>query len=166
MEFMTGELFLKHSANKLTQMASLIDTCAQKLDSDQIWSHGGDAQNSIGNLVLHLCGNVRQWIGWSIGGQPDIRVRDLEFAAASRMEKPELLVKLNGTVADAVSILEKFPPERLTDRVPTQDGERFALEVIYQVVGHFQQHTGQIIFATKLLTGNDLGYYKHLSKSV
>lgn len=140
-------------------MTGLIETCVLKLDADQIWNRGGDAQNSIGNLVLHLCGNVRQWIGWSIGGQPDIRERDREFAAASQVGIDELLAKLNATASEAVSILETFPPERLTERVATQDGERFALEVIYQVVGHFQQHAGQIIFATKLLTGEDLRFY-------
>jgi hypothetical protein len=147
---MTGELFLAHSTKKLTQMTRLIESSVLKLDYDQIWNRVGDGQNSIGNLVLHLCGNVRQWIGWSIGGQPDIRERDLEFQVSSKIETPELLAKLNATVGDAISILENFPPERLTERVPTQDGERFALEVIYQVVGHFQQHAGQIIFATKL----------------
>src|SRR5271170_1104860 len=132
---MIGELFLKHSANKLTQMTGLIETCVLKLDSEQVWSRAHGAQNSIGNLVLHLCGNVRQWIGWSIGGQPDIRERDLEFQVASMIETAVLLAKLNATVDDALSILENFPPERLTERVSTQDGERFALEVIYQVVG-------------------------------
>ncbi len=146
---MTGELFLSHSTKKLTQMTALIDACVRELDSDQIWYRCGEAQNSIGNLILHLCGNVRQWIGWSIGGLPDIRERDLEFAASSIIEIPELLAKLNGTVGEAISILESFPPERLTERVATQDGERAALEVIYQVVGHFQQHAGQIIFAAK-----------------
>ncbi|HEV1284375.1 MAG TPA: DUF1572 family protein [Bryobacteraceae bacterium] len=162
---MTGELFLAHSTRKLAQMTELVEACVLKLDSEQIWNRGGDTQNSIGNLVLHLCGNVRQWIGWSIGGQSDIRVRDREFQTSSRLDKPDLLARLNATVGDAISILEKLPPERLEERVPTQDGERFALEVIYQVVGHFQQHTGQIIFATKLLTGEDLKFYTPPKKS-
>jgi uncharacterized damage-inducible protein DinB len=157
---MTGELFLSHSTKKLAQMTGLLEACVLKLDSEQIWNRGGDTQNSIGNLVLHLCGNVRQWIGWSIGGQSDIRERDREFQTSSRMDTPELLTKLNATVGDAISIVESFPPERLAERVPTQDGEQSALEVIYQVVGHFQQHTGQIIFATKLMTSEDLGFYK------
>jgi hypothetical protein len=160
---MTGELFLTHSANKLTQMTGYIEACILRLDSEQIWDRGQGAQNSIGNLVLHLCGNVRQWIGWSIGGEADIRERDLEFAASSRIDTPELLSRLNATVGDALAILENFPPDRLTERVMTQDGERFALEVIYQVVGHFQQHAGQIMFATKMLTGEDLKFYKKSS---
>jgi hypothetical protein len=157
---MTGELFLRHSTNKLTQMTRYIEACILRLEPDQIWGRGGGAQNSIGNLVLHLCGNVRQWIGWSIGGQADIRERDLEFAESSRLDTAELLSTLNSTIGGALAILENFPPARLTEPVPTQDGERFALEAIYQVVGHFQQHAGQIMFATKLLTGEDLKFYK------
>ena|SRR5580658_674896 len=157
---MTGELFLRHSVNKLTQMSGYIEDCVLRLDSDQVWQ---GPQNSVGNLVLHLCGNVRQWIGSSIGGAPDVREREREFAVSSRMGTQELLLLLNGTVGDAVAILEGLAPDRLTERVATQDGERFALEVIYQVVGHFQQHAGQIIFATKLLTGEDLKFYKKSS---
>jgi hypothetical protein len=160
---MIGELFLRHSTNKLTQMTGYIEACILRLDPDQIWDRGHAEQNSIGNLVLHLCGNVRQWIGSSIGGQADIRERDLEFAPSSRTDTAELLSRLNATVGDALAILENFPPARLTERVQTQDGERFALEVIYQVVGHFQQHAGQIMFATKLLTGEDLKFYKKSS---
>jgi hypothetical protein len=160
---MTGELFLRHSTNKLTQMTGYIEACILRLDSDQIWARGHGAQNSIGNLVLHLCGNVRQWIGWGIGGEADVRERDLEFAASSRMDTAELLSKLNSTIGGALAILENFPPDRLTERVRTQDGERFALEVIYQVVGHFQQHAGQIMFATKLIIGEDLKFYKKSS---
>src|SRR5271170_1181848 len=132
---MIGELFLKHSANKLTQMTGLIETCVLKLDSEQVWSRAHGAQNSIGNLVLHLGGNVRQWIGWSIGGQPDIRRRELEFAGESRIAKDELLSRLNATMGDALAVLENLAPDRLTERVATQDGERAVLEVIYQVVG-------------------------------
>ena len=157
---MTGELFLGHSVNKLTQMAGYIEVCVERLDSEQVWQ---GPQNSVGNLVLHLCGNVRQWIGTSIGGAVDVRQREREFAASSRMSTEELLLLLNGTVGEAVAILRGLEPDRLTERVPTQDGERHALEVIYQVVGHFQQHAGQIIFATKQLTGEDLNFYKKSS---
>src|SRR5580658_7234683 len=130
---MTGELFLRHSVNKLTQMSGYIEGCLLKLDTDQVWQ---GPQNSVGNLVLHLCGNVRQWIGSSLGGQPDVRQREREFAADSRVSTEELRLLLNGTIGDAVAILKDLPPARLTERVATQDGERTVLEVIYQVVGH------------------------------
>jgi len=168
---MTGELFLRHSTAKLTQMTGYIEACLQKLSPDQIFVVQAGSlrrvgnppvQNSIGNLVLHLSGNVRQWIGSTIGGKPDIRNREHEFSAD---HSPDLLATLKTTVSDAISILENLSPARLTDRVSTQDGDRSILEVIYQVVGHFQQHTGQIIFATKLLTGEDLKFYAPPKKS-
>ena len=96
---------------------------------------------------------------------PDVRQRDAEFARSSRMDTPALLAALQGTVRDAVSILKNLPPGRLTAVVSTQDGDRSVLEVIYQVVGHFQQHTGQIIFETKRLTGEDLKFYSPPKKS-
>src|SRR5580704_1165883 len=110
MGIMTGELFLAHSANKLTQMTGYIEVCVLKLDAGQVWE---GPQNSIGNLVLHLTGNVRQWIGSSIGGAADVRERDLEFAVSSKMDTAELLSRLKTTVADALAILERLPPERL-----------------------------------------------------
>ncbi|HVO99244.1 MAG TPA: DUF1572 family protein [Bryobacteraceae bacterium] len=159
----TGGLFLAHSINKLTQFTAYIEVCLVQLDSAQVWRRAGDSQNSIGNLILHLAGNVRQWICASIGGQPDVRQRDNEFAE-SRMETPQLIAHLNAAVRDALEILENLPPGRLTDVVVTQDGDRSVLEVIYQVVGHFQQHGGQIIYATKLLTGSDLKLYTPAAK--
>lgn len=155
----TADLFLSHSTNKLTQITGYIEICCLQLDPDQIWAHGV-AQNSIGNLVLHLTGNLRQWIGTTLGGLPDVRHRDHEFTPSSRIPTPDLLARLNSTVSDALGILETLPHERLTEEVHTQDGDRTVLEVIYQVVGHFQQHAGQIIYATKLLTGSDLKFYK------
>lgn len=159
----TGEIFLTHSITKLKQMSGYTGGCLEKLTPDQIWHRGGDTQNSIGNLVLHLCGNIRQWIGSSIGGMPDVRQRDREFAADSRIGTSELLSIFQMAVGYGIAILETLPPDRLTERVATQDGDRFVLEVIYQVVGHFQQHAGQIMFATKLLTGADLNFYKKSS---
>ena len=160
----TGDLFLTHSCNKLTQFTGHIEACLLRLDSAQIWSRPGESQNSIGNLILHLAGNVRQWICANIGDQPDVRRRDEEFHPLPRMETPRLMANLNAAVRDALAILENLPPARLTEIVATQDGERTVLEVIYQVVGHFQQHGGQIIYATKLLTGGDLKLYTQAQK--
>src|ERR1700722_1256243 len=113
---MTGELFLQHSVNKLTQMNGYIEACVLKLNADQVWSRAHGPQNSVGNLILHLCGNVRQWIGSSVGGQADVRDRDREFSPSSRIDMAELLAKLDATVEDAVAILKDLPPSRLSDR--------------------------------------------------
>lgn len=156
--------FLKFSADKLTQLSGRIEDCLGRLSAEQVWTRNTDAENSVGNLALHLCGNVGQWIGSGVGGRPDKRERDAEFGARGDVQPAELAARLNAAVADAAGIIRNLPHARLADKIAVQKYDVTVLEAIYHVVEHFSQHTGQVIFATKLLTGQDLGYYKHLSR--
>jgi uncharacterized damage-inducible protein DinB len=132
------------------------------LSPEQVWARGGENQNAVGNLVLHLCGNVRQWIVSGVGGKPDIRQRDLEFSARGGAGTGELLERLRATVAEAVQVIGSVSQERLPERLRIQKYDVSVMEAIYHVVEHFSMHTGQIIFATKMLTDADLGFYAHL----
>ena len=165
MEKSPDRLFLDFSVAKLNQLAVRIADCLSRLREDQIWARENENVNAVGNLVLHLCGNVRQWIVASIGGEPDVRVRDLEFAARGGAHASELEVKLRTTIAEAAGILTNLTASRLLEPVRIQGYDASVLEAIYHVVEHFAEHTGQIIYATKLLTGADLGYYRHLGQS-
>ena len=156
--------FLKVSAQDLAQLAGRIQDCLGRLTDDQIWTRNTENENSIGNLVLHLCGNVGQWIGSGVAGKPDTRQRDAEFAARGSVRPAELSQRLAATIAEAAGIISNFDTARLTEMTSVQNYNITRMEAIYHVVEHFAQHTGQIIFATKLLTGQDLGYYKHLHK--
>jgi hypothetical protein len=153
------DLFLSYSIRKLEQMTAAIALCLGKLSDEQIWRRDHANENTIGNLVLHLCGNVQQWIGGSVGGDPDTRNRPAEFSALDA-PRAELGAKLHGTIDHALEILRKFPPAELDRIIQTQNGHCSVLEAIYQVVGHFQQHAGQIIFATKQMTHEDLKIYR------
>ena len=153
--------FLNFSAAQLTQLSGRIQDCLGRLSSEQIWMRNTDNENSVGNLVLHLCGNVGQWIGSGVGGKPDARQRDAEFAARGNAE---LRNRLDTTIAEAAAIIRNLPIARLSEKTTIQKYDVTLMEAIYHVVEHFSQHTGQIIFATKLLTGQDLGYYKHLNQ--
>ena len=160
---MIEQIFLKFSADKLNQLRGRIHDCATRLTEDQIWLRQSQNENSVGNLILHLTGNVRQWIGHSVGGAADTRDRDSEFAARGGIERAALLVKLDEVLDDAMATIRALPPQRLTEQITIQRYTVTVLEAIYHVIEHFAQHTAQIIFATKLLTGEDLEYYKHLS---
>ena len=155
-------LFLDYSARKLRQLTERIEDCLSRLNDDQIWSRGGPSENAVGNLVLHLNGNVRQWILSAIAGDADTRRRDAEFAAAGALSKDALRATLRTTVEQAVAVLDALPAHRLTGSISPQNYSVTVLEAVYHVVEHFSGHTGQIIFATKMLTGQDLGYYRHL----
>lgn len=159
------QIFLNFSADKLLQLASRIGTCLDKLSDGQIWARHSDNENAIGNLVLHLCGNVRQWIGTGVAGLPDIRERDREFAARGGYGCGELKERLRRTIEVAAEQIRKLPPERLEEITRIQNYQVTRLEAIYHVVEHFSQHAGQIIFATKLLTSEDLGFYAHLKQA-
>jgi len=155
--------FLTFSADKLTQLMGRIDSCVKKLTPEQIWMRADANQNAVGNLLLHLNGNVRQWILHGVGGQPDVRDRDAEFAAKDGAVANELLARLRSTVEETAGLLRTLPAARLMERVDTQGYDCTVLAAIYHVVEHFAGHTFQIIYATKLSTGEDLGFYAHLS---
>jgi uncharacterized damage-inducible protein DinB len=161
----SDEIFLKFSADKLTQLAERIGKCLDQLNDDQIWARGSESENAIGNLVLHLTGNVRQWIGTGVAGKPDVRVRDKEFAASGGLSSADLKTRLLAGVEEAVETIRSLDAQRLQERTTVQKYDVTVLEAIYHVVEHFAGHTGQIIFGTKLLTSRDLAFYGHLQQS-
>jgi uncharacterized damage-inducible protein DinB len=156
--------FLNCSAEKLAELCRRIETCLGKLTPDQVWMRGAENQNAVGNLVLHLTGNVRQWILSGVGGAPDARIRDEEFAARGGMEPEALARRLREAVDAALVIFRSLPHERLVERTTIQGYDVTVLKAILHVVEHFSGHTAQIIFITKMVTGEDLGFYSYLSK--
>ena len=151
-----GALFLAASSAKLEQMTGFTTSCMGRLTDEQIWQRGGAHENSIGNLILHLCGNMRQWIMHGVGGAADVRVRAEEFSTDGGLTTAELVLLFADTVAEARGIIGSFPLERLAERTTPQGRDVSMLEAIYQVVGHVQQHTGQIIVLTKQMCSTDL----------
>ncbi len=157
--------FLNFSAEKLMQLMGRIETCVEMLTPEQLWLRNAANSNAVGNLLLHLSGNVRQWILHGVGGQVDHRQRDSEFATEGGLGAPELLVRLRATVEEAVSLFRALPAERLLEHIRPQGYEGTVLAAIYHVVEHFAGHTFQIMLLTKQFTGEDLGFYAHLGGS-
>ncbi|MBM3735863.1 MAG: DUF1572 domain-containing protein [Acidobacteria bacterium] len=157
-------VYLDTAARTLEQLSGRIVTCLEKLSHEQIWFRAGDHENAVGNLVLHLCGNVRQWIGHGAGQLPNVRDRDSEFAARGEMDRGTLIARLNETIAIAQDVLRSGNAEMLARRARIQGYDVPVLEAVFHSVQHFAQHTGQILFITKNLTREDLGFYRHLSQ--
>jgi uncharacterized damage-inducible protein DinB len=155
-------VFVDFSCQKLQQLTDRICQCLDQLDGEKIWLRSSENENAIGNLVLHLCGNVRQWIGFGVGANPDVRNRDLEFAARGGVDALELKTRLRGIVSEATDIIRNLTPDRLTQATKVQGYEMPVLAAVYHVVEHFSGHAGQIIFSTKQFTGWNPGFYSHL----
>lgn len=151
--------FIDFSIQKLQQYAAEIDKCLSKLSREQVWARGGKNQNAIGNLILHLCGNVRQRTA-AVARREHVRVRDQEFSADGGMSAGELADHLRSTVGEAVDHMRDLSAADLARRVQVGEFNQSILESIYHMEVHFALHSGQIFFATKLATGEDLGFYK------
>ena len=136
-----------------------IERCLERLNDEQIWWRANEESNSIGNLVLHLCGNARQWIVSGVGGEADARVRDAEFAQREMIARDELVALLRSTLADVGRVLKALDPATLLERRTIQGSDVDVLQAIFHVTEHFSMHTGQIIMLTKMLTSSDLRFY-------
>ena len=136
-----------------------IERCLERLTDEQIWWRANEESNSIGNLVLHLCGNARQWIVAGVGSEADTRVRNDEFAQRDVISRAELLTLLHSTLADVESVLRSLDPATLLSHRLIQGDDVDVLEAIFHVTEHFSMHTGQIIMLTKMLTAADLRFY-------
>ena len=136
-----------------------IAKCLEVLSEEDVWWRAHETNNSVGNLLLHLAGNVRQWIVSGIGGQPDKRQRSLEFSERKTIPKQVIWSTLQRAVTEASQILESFPVTRLLETRKIQGFDNTALQAIFHVVEHFSLHTGQVIYITKLREGRDLKFY-------
>jgi uncharacterized damage-inducible protein DinB len=136
-----------------------IERCLEKLTDDQIWWRANEESNSIGNLILHLCGNARQWIIAGVGSQEDNRNRDSEFEQRDPISRSELLDLLRSTLSEIETTLQTLDPTTILDYRKIQGHDVDILEAIFHVTEHFSMHTGQIILLTKLLTASDLRFY-------
>ena len=120
------------------------------LPADRLWWRPNEHSNSAGNLVLHLAGNVRQWVVSGIGGAPDVRKRDAEFAAREGGSASEVLAVLDGALAEVDRVLGRLTPASLTERREIQGRSTTVLSALFHVVEHFSTHVGQIIYIAKM----------------
>ena len=137
-----------------------IKKCLKNLTEVDIWWRPNPTSNSVGNLVLHLTGNLRQWIISGVGGETDIRQRQGEFDAKGPVPLEQLINGLEEVVLEACKVLEDLDTDVLLESRHIQGNDVQVLGAIYHAVEHFSTHTGQIIYITKLRQGMDMAFYE------
>ncbi len=150
----------------MNESLSMIKICLDKLSEDQIWQKPNESSNSIGNLMLHLCGNITQYGIASIKNEEDNRKRDEEFAATSGYTKSELIQKLSNTIEEAKRAFFEAPLSELLRKRSVQGFNFSGVGNIIHVTEHLSYHTGQIALWTKLLENTDLGFFDGVDLNV
>jgi len=155
-----GELFLARSRYYLSgEYLPKIKQCLEALPQDAVWRRANASSNSIGNLLLHLAGNVRQWIVEGISGKNVHRDRASEFSARDGASGRELIDNLDRALAEVDSILAGLTTADLTRQCIVQERDHTVLSAIYHVVEHFAMHTGQIVLLTKAYAPDRIRFY-------
>ena len=125
--------------------------CLDALSDEQIWWRPNPESNSVGNLVLHLCGSTRHFLGRAVGGTDYRRDRPAEFAEKGPIRRERLRAILDETVAETDRVLASLAPGRLPE-VTDRAGEPFTvLNLLLRTSHHWAAHVGQMVFAAKSL---------------
>jgi len=155
-----GPAMIALSRRYLREYLTKIRLSVSVLDDHVVWARPNDASNSIGNLILHLAGNARQWIVSGVGGSVDVRDRASEFDQRSPIPVCELIDRLEQTIIDVDRVLAGVTPSDLHTRRVIQNSDVSVLEAIYHVVEHFSMHTGQIILLAKANQADRIRFYE------
>ena len=154
--------FIEQSIIRFKENTPKIEKCLNELTEDELWHRPNASSNSVGNLILHLCGNITQYVLSSLGEIEDKRERDKEFSSTRVLQKAELINKLKTTIDAAVKIMRSLKSDDLLIKHSVQGNDLTAIGIIVHVVEHYSYHTGQIIFWTKLIKDKDLGFYSNV----
>ena len=156
---LTQRLIAEVKVRLMEESMPRIEKCLSVLPDTAIWQRPNTHSNSIGNLLLHLNGNVRQYILSGLGHQPDTRERSREFSTRDGRSKADLMAKLHQTMAEVTRVLDRLTPEELLTVRPVQCYEMDGIGILVHVTEHFSYHTGQVVFYTKALQDIDMGFY-------
>jgi uncharacterized damage-inducible protein DinB len=154
--------FIEQSISRFEENTPKIEKCLAELTEDELWRRPNASSNSTGNIILHLCGNITQYILSSLGNMEDKRERDKEFSSTRVLQKAELMDKLKTTVKAAVKIMRSLDNDAMLRKHSVQGYDLTAIGILIHVVEHYSYHTGQIIFWTKLVKDKDLGFFSNV----
>lgn len=162
MENKVVQELVRQAIFRMDESSRMIKIALGTISDEEIWKRPNESSNSIGNLILHLCGNISQYAISSLGEKKDKRERDKEFSTRGEQGKSELLNKLLHTVKAAKETMKSATIEQLLRQREVQGFQMSGIGVVMHVVEHYSYHTGQIAFWTKQLKNKDLGFYDGL----
>ncbi|WP_282179824.1 DinB family protein [Maribacter stanieri] len=153
------EEIVENALYRMDESTRMIKKSLVEISEDEVWQKPNPSLNSIANLMLHLCGNISQYVISSLGETEDKRNRDDEFSVTGGLTKDELFTKLESVVDDAKRVIFNVTPNQLVKMRSVQGFSFSGVGIILHAVEHYSYHTGQIAFWVKQLKNKDLGFY-------
>ncbi len=142
-----------------TESVFRLKKCVNELSEEQIWYRPNNSSNSVGNLILHLEGNVRQWVVAGLGKNEDVRERQKEFDEKGPVPVEKMLADMDKLMEEVNQILNKTSTTDLLEVRNVQGFQESGLSILVHITEHFSYHVGQITYITKMLKDKDMGYY-------
>lgn len=158
-EYQLIEELKQNALYRIDESTRMIKKSLSEISEEEVWQKPNASLNSIANLMLHLCGNISQYVISSLGETEDKRNRDVEFSTTGELTKDELLKKLEDVVDTAKRVIFDATPNQLVQKWSVQGFSFSGVGIILHVVEHYSYHTGQIAFWVKQLKNKDLGFY-------
>lgn len=151
--------FKNQAIFRLQEKKEHLEKCFQQLKEEDVWWQPNSASNSIGTIILHLCGNIGQYILSSLAQQPDTRKRDLEFRTEGTLSQVALLKKISTVIDQAIAVIDACPEEEFLRQREVQGFTFSGVGVALHAVEHLSYHTGQIAYLVKLMKDRQIGLY-------
>lgn len=145
----SGRPFPAVAASYLREYLDKIRLATAALEEDDLWFRPAPGTNSIGNLLLHLTGNLSLWLLSGVGGRPYLRDRAAEFSADKSASRDELLARLTEVVEDAATLVTALDDTDLRRPAAIQGYDTDVLSAVFHATEHMSYHTGQIVWIAK-----------------
>jgi len=154
-----SKAFLEESKYRFESAFIRLYHCLEQINEKQIWWKPDSRMNSIGILIKHLCGNLRQWTVIQMNNSEDHRKRPEEFSDEKKLSKPELISLVKKINDDFIAAVNNFDPARLSEPKVIQGYNVTIMTAMYRSLTHLEGHVGQIILLTRLQLGEKYKIY-------
>lgn len=161
-----AEVFRGEAIYRMEESVRMIRICLSTLDDTDFWYRPNGASNAVGQLLLHLSGNIRQYLLSGLGGRPDTRERQREFDFPAPEDRQQTEDRFFGVVMEAIALIRRVPEADLLQKRRVQGFELSGLGMVLHAVEHLSYHTGQIAYLTKMRKDRDLGFYDGIDLNV
>jgi hypothetical protein len=142
-----ASLFARDITRLLQEVRAFPDTAA-------LWETRPGVANAAGTLVLHLEGNLREYIGRQLGGLPYERDRPREFSARD-LAREDLAQRLEAVLGTIPLTIRELSPERLAAPYPEPHHGAVVStrQFLIHLLAHLDYHLGQVDYLRRVVTG-------------